>query len=339
MWNHPRNKLSRSASSLSFHTPGERHRTNSFPSRPDSAQSFNSPSRRPVSWHSISSNSSRPNSPASSVASSSREPQSEPRNPVVRERERNWNSHHPKWQYGDPPPRPESPLTQSPVAIRHSHRRLSNASGSPSNSRSNTTGSSSGRTRTVSLGNQTRPRPGSPLLRVSEMYKLQQNGSPPAAATAPTVNDEPERSSSAQGSSYASRFGWSFPKAHNPLPPLELEDSPQEYVSTPPNSRPSSRLSTRPSLIPVRSPRKGDTGSSARPIPPSPPVPPINGVDAERKHGHRRHAAEMGEAISSFTPRIIIEPVDLINAETEELVLTDIESGTFAASDSYDVTY
>ncbi|KAI0697274.1 hypothetical protein BC835DRAFT_1338951 [Cytidiella melzeri] len=313
MWNHPRAKLSRSTSSLSFNSPGERQRTSSFPSRPDSAQSFNTPSRRPNSWHSIPTDSSRPGSSASSIASYTKEPRSEPRNPVVRERERNWNSNHPAWEFQQPP-RSMSPLPRSPSAASHTHRHLSNASGSPSNVHMDVS-TGSRRDRTVSLGNQSQgPRspPEPPLVRKSEKYKLQVSQSPRARRTP----EDPEN-----GAPYGSRFGWSFPKNHNHLPPLELDDSAREHMPSPPGSRPSSRLSApRPSQIPVRSPRKGDflTTVPKRPSSPSPCV------DPERKLGHRRSAAEIDGAISSYTPRIMIEPVDLMHAE--DLVATDIES-------------
>ncbi|KAI0093200.1 hypothetical protein BDY19DRAFT_1053696 [Irpex rosettiformis] len=306
MWNKPRPNLSRSSSSLDFHSPGH-----NFPARPGSAQSFSTPSR-PQSWHSVRGDS-RASSPASSVASYGREPQSEPRNPIARERERNWNSNHPSWEL-QPPPRSVSPLPRSPSAS-HSHRRLSNVSPSPSGSRINL---SSGRNRTVSLG-ATPEKRASPLVKRNAKYKEQfvaaaSSATPPRPGS--TDSDGP-----VYDAAYGSRFGWTFPRHHNPLPPLEFDKS----IHGSPHGSPSRPLSSdKPSKIPVRSPGKGGSPAAV----PKRPSPPSPHAELQRRLGHRRSAAEIATEIPARTSRIMIEPVDLINAQTEDLVPTDIESGS-----------
>ena len=308
LWNHPRPSLSRSTSSLDLNSPGDRQRTQSFPSRPDSAQSFSTPPRA-GSWHSVHGGS-RASSPASSVASYGRDPQSDPRNPVAHERERNWNSPHAKWEF-QPPPRSLSPLPRSPSAS-HTHRRLSNASPSPSPRRTYA-GTGSVRNRTVSLGS-TSDRPPSPLVRRSVKQKEQ------LAATGTHTTPPRPGSTDSEGAAndaYGSRFGWPYNKRYNS--PRQLDD----FVPSPPGSRPSSQLSAsadRPSRIPVRSPRKGDSPESSvkRHAPPSPHA------ELQRRLGHRRSAAEIATEIPRS--RKVIEPVDLMNARSEDLVPTDLES-------------
>lgn len=312
LWNRTQPRLARSTSSLSLRSPNDPHQSNSYLNRPDSAQSFTTPPRRHMSWQSGSAHSSRPHSPASSIASSEREPHSEPRNPVVHERERNWGSAHPKWEYQEPP-RSISPSPRSLHTASRSHSRLSN--GSPSQSQLSEKRTITTRNRTVSLGNHP-ARPRSPLVRLSEQSKIPRPASPSSS-----VVDDSE--GSPRPSPYGSRFGWSFPKNRGSLPPLEYEDSPHKQVATPPGSRPSSRLSTTPSRIPVRSPRKDDSLPSARAA-----------VSTGRNLEESIHEEDLEgsyvdipRASNVIAPRIRVEPIDLMHAETEDLVPTDIESG------------
>lgn len=282
MWNKPRPR--RSSSSLSLNSPGERARTQSGPSRPDSAMSFTSPRRHP-SWGSASS-SSRAASPTGSIASVDKE-----RAPVAFERERNWNSPHPKWEHQvvntkrsvSPMPRTGSPATSR-------YNRLS--TGSPSDQAISRRPS---RNRTVSLGNEftssKRSGKDGQLLRTPS----------PNGSDAGTEEHEDEYES------FKSRFGWSMSKNRMSLPPLGSDsDSPQKVPSTPPGSRPSSRLSARPSLIPLRSPRKNDHTSS--------PPHRTNEDRLEHRPGHRRNQTTLTQAAGPV-PRVRIEPLDLMNGE------------------------
>lgn len=309
LWNRSQPRLHRSTSSLSFHSPNERQRHGSISGRPDSAQSFTTPPRGPHSWQSGSAHSSRAGSPASSIASSSREHHSDPRNPVAHERERNWNSPHPKWQHQDPP-RSISPLPRSKPGISPSYSRLSN--GSPSASQLDRRTSPSGRSRTVSLGSQP-ARPHSPLVRLGA------NKDARPASPSSSVGDEPEVSKPPFGS----RFGWSFPKNRGSLSPLEYEDSPKRHIATPPGSRPSSRLSNTPSRIPVRSPRRDGAVPTASMFDSS----PIHDQRSDEQEDLGGSYVEIHGDSHRPAPRIRIEPVDLIHAETEDLAHTDIEPG------------
>lgn len=122
----------------------------------------------------------------------------------------------------------------------------------------------------------------------------------------------------------SSRFGWALPKRRANLPPFQPDvESPQKRPSTP-ESRPSSTLGTRPSLIPVRSPGRRDDAPPSR-------TDRVGDVPERRKDKGKQR--DMGdepapEPRNNFLQRSRIEPVDLINTPTEDLVPTDIESGS-----------
>lgn len=173
------------------------------------------------------------------------------------------------------------------------------------------------RNRTVSLGSEP-GRPESPFVQEKYGHKRPPGPTPPRAGSEDSEGP-------ANGTAYGSRFGWTFPKSQN-LPPIEFDDSAHEYMPSPPGSRPSSRLSAmRPSQIPVRSPRKGDSPSAVSKH--SPSQPPRG--EPERDLGRRRSTADIAASATSYPPRTVIEPIDLIHAEIEDLVPTDIESGEF----------
>ena len=103
-WNRPLQPRMRTVSGGSQHSLGERMRTYSTPSMPDSGASYLSPeghrSRRP-SMTSVN-GPSRAGSPTSSIASSTveKEQVTEMHREVRREREHNWNSPRPRWVHG-----------------------------------------------------------------------------------------------------------------------------------------------------------------------------------------------------------------------------------------------
>lgn len=314
LWNKP--QLRRSSSSLSFNSSGERSRTNSTTSRPDSAQAFNRIDGRPTSWYPSGpvQGSSRIESPAGSITSVDKGGR------IGHERERNWNSPHPKWELQVP--RSLSPLPPSPPVPGTGYGRPppdwdpNKEYESPSRSRhsSLTNGRLSyERSRTSSLSERFPPSKSEPALaRASTDSRIDRPHSPAQSETG----------SEDRGKDAGSRFGWAFPRRRANLPPFESDfESPQKRPSTPP-TRPDSHLSARPSSIPIRSPgrRDEDRSSSAR---------ARNEDDQEGQKGHRRTSATFIESMGRITQRSRIEPEDLINhdLEVEDLVPTDVESG------------
>lgn len=313
MWNKPRPR--RSSSSLSSQSPNERSRTHSNPARPGSEQSFNRIGGRPTSWHSPNhpvQSPARPGSPTGSLGSVGQSDD----NPIVVERERNWNSPHPKWEYQVP--RAMSPLPPPPPVSGSGYGRppadwTPVQAGSPSRSRhtslTNGRRASYERSRTSSLSDEFAPSKQSPLVRASTDTQI-------GRAHSPTPSDI---AGDDRFKNTGSRFGWAFPRKRANLPPFERDaDSPQKRPSTPPGSGPSSSLSVRPSHIPIRSPsRRGDVSSPQ----------PKSEDYFDRRDEHRRTSGGFGEGSRPIAQRSKIEPIDLINVETEDLVPTDIESG------------
>ncbi len=265
LWNKPEPAL-RSSSSLSMHSPLERSRTNSQPKRPDSAQSLSRSGSRPLSWHSVSSasGSDRPYSPAGSLNSIDREWLE--KNPIVVERERNWNSAHPRWEHQVP--RPMSPIPSPPIVASSPYAYKGTPNGSPSSSQSISRtqprstqilngGSprSSARIRTQSMNDQNLTKSLPPLTRAGTDSKIPRANSPSLRKTPETS----EEYGTPLGSGPGSRFGWSFPKKRDPLPPLDLQDeSDTQAVNAPSSSRlaaPDFAAATG-SHIPVRSPSR-----------------------------------------------------------------------------------
>ncbi|KAI0829898.1 hypothetical protein BC628DRAFT_1359257 [Trametes gibbosa] len=302
-WNKPHPKLSRSSSSLSLNK-SERARTHSTPTRPDSAASYLSPTRATLHRHNSSnslSSPSRPSSPTSSVHSVEQEVE----HVIEHQRERNWNSPHPKWVGPLHHRRSLSPLPKSPAGSPPHTAPLKSMS--TSRSRTNST------TQAPSLSSTTKPtpkekipRPNSPLLHSTahnQSSSLTRAKSPVAFPS----HDHAEPSHNG----YKSHFGWSFPQKRAPLPPLELDqDSPRKLLA-----RPSSRtsLTAPPSHIPVPSPRKGLHESSSAPS------------LSERKKSHRRSVTEFAESAGAIPPRIEVEsddhdelpPVPIVNGHHE----------------------
>lgn len=287
-WNKRNSKLHRSTSSLSLRSPGERVRTHSTPTRPDSAQSLLSPHRAP-GLHRRDSFSSRASSPGGSRASQSGI-EDEVEQVIVHERERNWNANRPKWSPHPPTtiarstsPMPESPSVvsrlQSNGRVRADSLRTSGTpKGEPPVHRSPATESNSFRPGTAKLP----PRPSSPLPSAQTTHTPSppqtrprpparpQSPLPPLASakdiTKPARANKPQTQASASISSAS--LGYHLSRNRTSLPPLDLENGPTTHPTTSghprtlssptPGVRPSSRasVSDRGSQIPVRSPKK-----------------------------------------------------------------------------------
>ncbi|KAI0674762.1 hypothetical protein C8Q78DRAFT_499145 [Trametes maxima] len=315
-WNKPHPKLSRSSSSLSLNK-SERLRTNSQPTRPDSAASYLSPNRLTLHRHASSNslNSSRPSSPASSISGHSVELEVE--HEIEHERERNWNSPHPKWNHPLHPRRSLSPLPRSPAGSPPpTQHRFTTTPRSRTNSTTKAPSPSvppSGK----SVAKEWIARPKSPLLRSTADNK-------PSPHTRPLSPSGPPSRSKTDSSEagFKSRFGWSFPQK-TPLPPLELDqDSPQKALSRRPSR---ASLTASPSHIPVPSPKKSvrDTSASAA-------------NQAEKKKSHRRSVTELAESIGAIPPRIHISdggdaadelpPIPIVNGHDDLSSASEDES-------------
>lgn len=335
-WNKRHPKLPRPSSSLSVHSLTERTRTHSNPTRPDSAHSLLSPDHAGLHrHHSFSSN--RAGSPTSSLSSrgSEKEQEQEVQHEVVHERERNWNSPHPKWQQPGQRGRSVSPLPHSPspslsASHHHSHSRPhvraraesfktpSTREESPkhhTNSgkqslRTSTSHSSLHVKENTALSKAEAASSSSSIGKHASLHlnRADNHSSRPHSPLPPVHGRENETSGHSAAS--GSRFGWHFPRSRVPLPPLELDqenpgrpESPK-HMRTPssptPSSRPSSRASetTRPSHIPVWSPKK-------LPDPPSPST-RQKGHGEERK-GHKRSTTEFAESVGGIPPRLDVE--------------------------------
>lgn len=313
-WNRPQAPRIRTMSTASQHSPGERMRTYSTPSRPDSAASYLSPEgHRRLSRHSSmnsTSTSSRAGSPTSSIASSrfEGEPMDEVQREVRKEREHNWNSPRPRWVHGSSR-RSVSPLPSPP-------------SGSPSASgiqfRMSTTSkrglmdeSFPGQSRMDMSDSLAAPEfpnrtMSSPSRTTNGMSRLPRLSTPPRPRSEAIDDFDFSRTAS------ASRFGYSFPRQRAPLPPADFDHEDPERPSTP--SRPSSRLSvssqidqhrsTFTSHIPVRSPgRRPHTQSQTQSQNQTSP----RGSE-RRKEKEKRSLAEFTEQLVKIPPPIPDQP-------------------------------
>ena len=338
-WNRPHSRL-RSLSNVSMHSPPERNRTQSYPTRPDTSQGFLSPDRsRRSSLVSVSS-SSRAASPASSA--SGHEP--EPGREVEHVRERNWNSPHPNWKLNHR--RSISPFPDSPDASPaqsdpdrvvngssprtshhhvHSHTRgsLDGASSTkppssrdkpkekPATPKENSTDkSTSVKDRALAVPSPIPSRSKSPSLIPSHQSKLPRPSSPRPHPT--------DNGGASKIQSFATRSGWKFPGSRVPLPPL---NSHEDLPRSPSPPRPVSRTSTRRSQIPVKSPRRDE------PVPPPRSTSPSPADEIASKKGHRRSLTEWNQPIGRVPPTIRDEPEDEEVPELPEIVLVG-DAGT-----------
>ncbi|KAM5543139.1 hypothetical protein V8D89_003013 [Ganoderma adspersum] len=311
-WNKPHPKLSRSSSSLDLNK-GERVRTLSTPSRPDSAASYLSPTTHVRHGSSDSLSSSRPGSPAVSV--SAHDVEEEIEHEVEHLRERNWNSPRPHWSNGHR--RPLSPLPRSrpgsPVNI--SPPKSATIPRSRSNSTAHGTSLSvpSPAPRSKSPVGERHPRPRSPMPHAPVEKSSTTHARPKSPLPPPP---SPEKNGHSE-SGFRSRFGWSFPQHKMDLPPLELEqDSPQKIPPRPSSRASLSAAASTPSHIPVRSPKKNGYGST------------LSAADStDKKRSHRRSVTEFTEAIGALPPRIEVSsddvsddlpPVPIVNGNDDD---------------------
>ena len=314
-WNKPRSR--RASSSQSMNSPHEHSRMASTPPRPGSEQTYRMIDGRAVSWHSPGPlNRARADSP---TPNADQESSGDSRNPVAQEREKNWNSPHPHWVYQVP--RSMSPLPPTPPVPGSGYGRAPsdwdpNRLESPSRIRHpslvNGRRVSYERSRTSSLSEDAPPKLQPSLHRAGTDPTQSQRSQPPGISE--SIEDDQLKEANL-------RFGWAIPKRRANLPPFQPDvESPQKRPSTPEDPPPSGRLSARPSLIPIRSP-----GSS----PATKQDKSDDAPDRKRDKGKQRDMSGHPPPESRQYPvqRSRIEPIDLINTPTEDLVPTDIESG------------
>ncbi|KAJ7668418.1 hypothetical protein DFH06DRAFT_1084423 [Mycena polygramma] len=302
-WNRP--QASRSTSTLSVHSPADRSRKLSQPSRPGSSLSLLPPGvARP---HSVAS---RPLSAASSHNSSrtsSDDEIEEIQHEIAHERERNWNAPIPHWQQHPLPPhhaRPKSPMppSSSPVSTPATLR--------PGD-----------RVRATSLRNQETVKGNSPVHRtesprpVATSSKSYTHETPapqmrPRSLLASTSRPRPM--------SYPARPNSPLPppRPNSPLPPLETKSKPKP-------APPASQSTHKPSPQP-RSPER-DRGHSRIPSSPSPspgqrprmslshiPVRSPGKGQSKASNGHSKNAASSPTALFQRPVQVpkILEPED-----------------------------
>lgn len=362
LWNMPAHSRTRASSSLGMHSPRDRVRTYSTPSRPDSAQGYLSPVHSHSHSHGLHrkqsitslSGSSRASSPAHSPVHSVEFGEQE----VVQHiRERNWNSPHPKWK-PSPNRRSVSPMphTPPPDASTSDVKIVNGSNGSISHSRTSL------RTRksidVLLSTSSTRPSPPKDKGKARDDSHMVTHSSPSfakpsASSSRHTPSDashtrpspqppppEPESeaapvppSSPSKIPNFKSRFGWQFPHNRAPLPPLDVEKDPPPH----PELRPTSPV--RPliySRIPTASAHhshvhqaNGDPIHTEPPKASSPGSPPENGQAAiHRKKGHRRSPTELHQAVGRIPPRIHVTgdegEVDLEPIPIVESKLTEL---------------
>ncbi|KAH7926545.1 hypothetical protein BV22DRAFT_1062786 [Leucogyrophana mollusca] len=335
-WN-KRQPPPRPTSSLSLHSPTH-SRTHSHPPRPPSTTPYLAPTHASLSRQSSHSSLGRPGSPTSSLGSrgSMKEHKDEEVREVVHERERNWNSPQPKWN-----------------STRHNSHGSGGNEGvfsSPSHSYSHSRplsqsmrGSSSLTSSALEAHDKNPPSMSKPSLHRADTTPTTTT---PAQShkhrpESPTLQSNGHASYGRQDTtSYtpaaASRFGFSFPRSHASLPPLELDSSPERRLnatrqtdsshrhtrrtSTPsptPSSRPSSRASgaVKFSMIPVRStPKTPGSRTNGK---------GMEGSEGGYVKGHRRRSTEFSESVGRVPPRFN----KLDDEEQDDMVFaSDVES-------------
>ncbi|KAJ7124938.1 hypothetical protein C8R44DRAFT_702862 [Mycena epipterygia] len=228
-WNKP--QAARSISSLSVHSPVERSRKLSQPSRPGSSQSLLSPAI------------SRRHSTSTSSSHTSSDEEEEIKHVIEHERERNWGAPIPRWH-------------QHPLPGHHSHvRATSPLPPSPSASTSNLR--STDRVRAESLRTRGTVKGDSPVHR-NELHRPTVTTSKSVASATPGAQARPK---SLLGSTSRPR-PMSYPaRPNSPLPP-PVEAKSKSTIPT------SASLIRRP-LSQPRSPER-DRGHSRIPSSPSP---------------------------------------------------------------------
>ncbi|OBZ68164.1 hypothetical protein A0H81_11790 [Grifola frondosa] len=315
-WNR-NHTLFRSASNLSMESQQERRRTNSQPTRSDSADLYSTPGRlEGISMYRHSSSGSMSSSGRASSAMSSRSMERERdmimEDEQIHKRERDWSAPRARWQDER---RTVSPLPCSSAGSpSHTHRASlkadsprSSPKGLPDRSKS-----PSGFGETVNgWGSRDKAalRPMSPLTRSA--VETESAGAHPR----PRSPLPPQTNSDTGPVDYRSRFGWHFPQHRTPLPPLELEQDTPEKRATPP-PRPPSRTSgmIRNSHLPVRSPRSTEKATS-----PSPST-----DRTEHKRRHRRSLTEFTESLGTVPPLIKVESVEPIDITPEDVHHDDL---------------
>ncbi|KIJ67850.1 hypothetical protein HYDPIDRAFT_25316 [Hydnomerulius pinastri MD-312] len=340
-WN-KRHPPPRPSSSLS--TSSNNSHPRSHPPRPPSATPYLTPTLASLQRQS-SRSSLRSDSPTSSLASSHeslKERDQEEKKEVVHERERNWNSPHPKWGTKDHSHEngrkegisPSSSLLRNQNSSRGHHSLRATSSlphlGSPNGHHDETQASSKVQSTLhradTTLGMSTAQR-----HKHIDRSDTQANGHHIDEYT-PAKGSSPRRTPGA-----TSRFGWHFPRSH-PLPPLELDGSPDRLAqrqdessrhtrdtsSPTPSSRPSSRVSGvfKSSLIPVRSVTKSfsSVGHGTSDM----SLTHVLGDEGAFKKGHHRGLTEFSESVGRIPPRVAEDSwgqEDMVLASDEESIV------------------
>ena len=288
----------------------ERSRTQSHPTRPGSAISHLTPDfhrRHPF-------NNSGTSSPTSSIRSpdSEKEHELEIKHEIDHQRERNWNSPHPKWDSNAPrgygrsvPPLPPSLSPRSSTSHGHSHSpSLHNRSSRIDSPTQHLytgrptlrTSSSHSSLNFASKSSPPGPTPW-PVQQKSQTPGQLRPRSSPLPLADPDSKENGIASSSAAAAS--SRFGWPLPRNRPSLPPIEFDhQSPEQpshvsrtRTSSSPSPTPgSSRLSgnAKPSHIPIRSPHALTRTADGSGL----------------KKGHRKSLTELSESAGAIPPPV-----------------------------------
>ena len=326
---------SRPTSSLGMHSRSPHHperiRTQSHPTRPDSATSHSLDRlHRNQSF-----NSGRSSSPSSSVQSrdSEKELELEVQHEIKHVRERNWNAPRPKWDPNAPHHRGpsvsplSSPSTSHMYPHSHSHGlRASNPrvespthhmhagkpSLRPSSSHSSLNVTDKAPRAPSPLPHSAKGKGKQPAASYQHNNHALRSRSPPISHTDPHMAN----GSASETPASSSRFGWQFPRNKNPLPPLEFDRHSLDILANPthprtlsspsptPGSRPTSRASgsVRASYIPVRSPHVSERNV---------------GSSSGLKKGHKRSTTELSESAGGI-PHITPEPTPITKDKAHE---------------------
>jgi serine/arginine repetitive matrix protein 2 len=313
--------------SRSSHRP-ERTRTESHPSRPESATSHHSLDhhRRKHSF-----NSGRSSSPTSSVQSrdSEKDLELEVQREIRHVRERNWNAPRPKWSSNAQHHRGLSVSPSSSTSMSHIH---SHPHGLHTNSprvESPTHRLLAGKPtlRLSSSHSSLITKDQAPLVPSPVSLSAKGKGKQQAAihhhtsrSSSPIDHTDPhmkDDGNALKGPASSTRFGWQFPRNKNPLPPLQFDEHSLDGLVSPahprtlssplptPGSRPTSRASASvmPSHIPVRSPHVSERNV---------------GSSSGLKKGHKRSTTELSEPAGGVRSRFTSEPIPLAKDNNHE---------------------
>ncbi|KAF9227289.1 hypothetical protein BS17DRAFT_775245 [Gyrodon lividus] len=352
-WN-KRHPPPRPSSSLSISSNNSH--SHSHPPRPPSATPYRTPTLASLQRRS-SRASLRSESPTSSLASSHdslKEQEREGKEEITHERERNWNSPHPKWSTsthhsrGSGEQEVDSPSSLGKNRSLGKGKNPLRATSSLSQLRSSNGHQDSIPTSTKQQGFRHRA-DSTPVTSTVDRHKLdghsssQLNGDDVGASEFTPQNGP----SSHKTLGAASRFGWNFARSQ-PLPPLEFNSSPDRPVQDEPRShsrdipspafgpRPSSRASgtIKSSLIPVRPVTKSFSNASHGASDMS--LTHVVGDEPSFTRGHYGGLTELSESVGRILPRVTEHSwgqEDMVLASDEESIVDFPPQSTTPKSD------